>query len=262
MYYSNIGDVYTETNKFSEAEKYYTKALKFALEQSDSNDIARNYTQLADVSLSLKRPAQSIEYAIYSYNIAQRNQYNEHIENSSEMLSKAYYQIGDYKNAYNFFEINRMVNDTMNKQQFNADIIAMQTRFDVTQKEKTIQLLNENAMIQEQLIKRKNSLNYILLAGFILLGFSAFAFYNRYKLKQELKQVHLRNLIAADLHDDIGSTLSSIRMLSDIVSDKIKGDHADAADLLPQALDETHLRTLCTTPGQVCLPEASVASRI
>lgn len=232
MYYSNIGDVYTEMAKYPEAERYYKIALKFAEEQSDSNDLARNYTQLADVNFSLNNTDIAIQYAGTGYNIANRNQYNDQIVNSTEILSKAYYKIGDYQKAYHFFEINKSVNDTLNKKQFNADIIAMQTRFDVTQKEKTIQLLNENALIQQQLLKRKNSLNYILIAAFLLLGISAFALYNRYKLKQKLKEVQLRNSIAADLHDDIGSTLSSIRMYSDIVYNKVKSEHPDATPLL------------------------------
>ncbi len=232
MYHGNIGDVYMEQNKYTEAERYYSMGLKFALGQRDSNDIARNYSQLADVNLSLNKPELSIPFATNAYNIAKRNLYNEHIASSSNILSRAYYKKGDYKMAFDFLEKNRIVNDTLNKQQFNADIIAMQTRFDVTQKEKTIQLLNENAAIQEQLIKRKNSLNYILIAGFILLAISAFTIYNRYTLKQQLKEFQLRNSIAADLHDDIGSTLSSIRMYSDIVNEKIKEQHPDASSLL------------------------------
>lgn len=232
MYHSNIGDVYMEQNKYAEAERYYAMGLKFALDQRDSNDIARNYAQLADVNLRLNKPELSIQFASKAYNIAKRNFYNEHIASSSDILSKAYYKTGDFKMAFDFFELNRIVNDTLNKQQFNADIIAMQTRFDVTQKEKTIQLLNENAAIQQQLIKRKNSLNYILLAGFILVAITTFTIYNRYKLKQQLKEFQWRNIIAADLHDDIGSTLSSIRMYSDIVNDKIKAQYPDASSLL------------------------------
>ncbi len=232
MYHGNIGDVYMDLKKYREAERYYSMGLKFALDQNDSNDIARNYSQMADVNLSLDRGDLCIQYATKAFDISIRNFYNDHIVSSSALLARAYYITGDYKMAFDYFEKNRIVNDTLNKQQFNADIIAMQTRFDVTQKEKTIQLLNENATIQAQLIKRKNSLNYILIAGFILLGISAFTIYNRYKLKQQLKEFQLRNSIASDLHDDIGSTLSSIRMYSDIISDKIKVEHPDAASLL------------------------------
>lgn len=239
MHYSNMGDVYFEMGKFGNAERYYLQAMEFSKEQSDSNDLARLNAQLADVNLNLNNISEAIRFASIGYGIANRNKYLEQEQNSSGVLGKAFYRNGDYKLAYEYFNIHKTINDSINKQRFNADIVAMQTRFDVTQKEKDIaekvkdiQLLNDRSTAQQESLRRKNIINYLLFAAIILVGFSAFTIYNRYKLKQRLKEVQLRNNIAADLHDDIGSTLSSIRMYSDIVNDQIKDKTPDATILL------------------------------
>jgi signal transduction histidine kinase len=60
---------------------------------------------------------------------------------------------------------------------------------------------------------------YSLIAIGILLLFYAF---HKYRMQQAIKMERMRLRIASDLHDDIGSTLSSISMLSEIASQQEK----------------------------------------
>jgi signal transduction histidine kinase len=56
----------------------------------------------------------------------------------------------------------------------------------------------------------------VAVAGFIL-----FSIY-RYKVRELLRLERLRTRIATDLHDDVGSTLSSISILSDILAQQVE----------------------------------------
>lgn len=61
----------------------------------------------------------------------------------------------------------------------------------------------------------------------------------RYRLNQ-LRQIQIiRNKIAADLHDDVGSTLSSIRMYSDIVHRQVKDKSPEAVPVLEKMSDNS-----------------------
>ncbi len=62
---------------------------------------------------------------------------------------------------------------------------------------------------------------YILIVITILAG--AYIFY-RYRIRQILKLQEMRNKIARDLHDDIGSTLGSINLYSQIANAKLNGE--------------------------------------
>ena len=55
----------------------------------------------------------------------------------------------------------------------------------------------------------------------LLIASSLYATY-RYRLYQSLKLLNMRNKIASDLHDEIGSTLSSITVYSDIIEEREK----------------------------------------
>ncbi len=65
----------------------------------------------------------------------------------------------------------------------------------------------------------------------LLLAAAVYSIY-KYRLNQLLKLQSVRNKIASDLHDDVGSTLSSIRMYSDIVSSQVKDTNPQSTILL------------------------------
>jgi signal transduction histidine kinase len=62
---------------------------------------------------------------------------------------------------------------------------------------------------------------WFYLAVVILIVSAAYSFY-RYRIKQILKLQEVRNKIARDLHDDVGSTLGSINLYSQVAGVKLK----------------------------------------
>lgn len=71
---------------------------------------------------------------------------------------------------------------------------------------------------------------FIIAAILTTIGLS-YAIY-RYRLSQFIKISNIRNKIAGDLHDDIGSTLSSIGMYSEIVRNQVKQNSSVNDELL------------------------------
>lgn len=64
---------------------------------------------------------------------------------------------------------------------------------------------------------------WFLIAAALLIGFLIYSLY-RYRVAQLLKLERVRTRIATDLHDDIGSSLSQIAILSEVVRQKV-GDN-------------------------------------
>jgi signal transduction histidine kinase len=58
---------------------------------------------------------------------------------------------------------------------------------------------------------------YLLIACLI---FALYYTFYKYRQRQALKVERMRTRIASDLHDDIGSTLSSISMLSEMAKNQ------------------------------------------
>lgn len=89
-------------------------------------------------------------------------------------------------------------------------------------KQNQVLLLNQEKDIQSlQIKKQKQFRNYLLIGFALLIAVASFGYYS-YRTRQKLKLQMLRNKIASDLHDDIGSTLSSISIFSQMAQQQSK----------------------------------------
>lgn len=74
--------------------------------------------------------------------------------------------------------------------------------------------------------------------GLLILGVILY-FFRIYKLRNLIRLQQVRNEIAADLHDDVGSTLSNISFLGEMAKMKFAKNPADALPLLEKILENS-----------------------
>ncbi|HJW28634.1 MAG TPA: ATP-binding protein, partial [Saprospiraceae bacterium] len=91
-----------------------------------------------------------------------------------------------------------------------------------TEAKRQLDLLSKEGEIREIKLKKQTALKNYLLLGLLLLGLGSFFAYRYYLTNQMLKLQMLRNKIASDLHDDVGSTLSSISIFSEMAKEQSK----------------------------------------
>ncbi len=222
MFYSNISSLYSFIKQYSKAEANAKLALQYALEQGDEVDQANAYMNFAESYLPQKRIDEAIAAGLKAYAINDRYALIEEQVDAVKMLAEAYSENGNYKEANFYFRKSRDLNDSLTKKKFDEQIARMQTAFKMEEKNNEITLLTKDRQMQEQNLSRQR----LLITGSLLLSILAivaiFLLINRQRLKQRMKELQLRNEIASDLHDDVGSSLSSIHMLSEMASsDKI-----------------------------------------
>lgn len=98
--------------------------------------------------------------------------------------------------------------------------------------EREKELLVKESQLQASIAETQKMQRNSLIGGAALLLIIAVLFFNRYRSKQKQKQLSERMRISADLHDEIGSALSSINILSDIAINKLDSDKNAAQELV------------------------------
>lgn len=222
-YYTGMGYMYTELAKYREAEVYANKALGYATQQENNNQLASVYSLLGEIYFKQERfadAAKAVEKA-YSYSLEEVIPQQQQLAFS---LSGIYLMLGDHKNAYKYLTISNTLKDSITKETYNEQVASLKASFELKEKDKEIVLLSKDKELQQQKLFRQRTLFAGASALLVLVLAGVALLLSRSRLKQRMKELELRNQIAADLHDEVGSSLSSIHMLSQMANTNVEND--------------------------------------
>ena len=218
----------------------YDKALAFLRESMDANaSLKDQYLQegihfnYAEVYNALQKRDSAIFHARLAHDINVQLGNPLDISKSAELLSRLYEIAGEPAKALQYYKIYNSMQDSVVNDQLQKEGVKKELEYAYLKKQ------NEADQLHAQQLARKNLfaviLSFLLVTGVVI----GFVLRNRYQLKQQLKEVELRNRIAADLHDDVGATLSSISMYSSIVGNQVKSSDPQSAALLGKIISNS-----------------------
>ncbi|MBK7800834.1 MAG: tetratricopeptide repeat protein [Saprospiraceae bacterium] len=106
-----------------------------------------------------------------------------------------------------------------------------------------VKILEQDKLLNERQIQRQRILSQVLIGSIFISLVLGFLLFNRYQLKRKIAQqnslLKIRNNIAKDLHDEIGSTLTSINILSLVSSQSLDKDPLQAKEMLNQITQQS-----------------------
>lgn len=250
--YNNIGKVYLNIKKYLEAKQYLMNGLSLAKEIGGKENIKDAYDGLSKLDSAIGNYQQAlVHYKLYtdykdsmlnetsSKQIAQMKEQYESEKKDREILQLS----GDKQKLESEKQISALENEKIqalnlysrqqiellgNEKKLQLLQIEKEKADNAVQKAETdkkhgqLVVLNKEKDIQTlQLNKQKQTKNF-LIAGLILFAVLSFFVYRNYRTRHQLKLQTLRNKIASDLHDDVGSTLSSISIFSQMAQAQSK----------------------------------------
>ena len=213
LFHGNLSNIYFLMEHYPEAEKSADEAIKYANVQQNENLWAAMLYK-AEVYLKRKDYPQVINLMSKALPVFKAAEHTENIYFAADILAEAYYATGNFAKAVDFMKVGKEANDSLIKWKYDDDLAVLQTKFKVDEKDKAIQLMAKDKELQKQKLRQQWLLMIAASSIALLVIIGAWLLLNRYKLKQRMKELQLRNQIAADLHDEVGSSLSSINMLS------------------------------------------------
>lgn len=229
--YENLGDGFglkgdqTKNDRwFDSSLTYYQKALVTFLTLGSRFDVAYEKMKIGKAYNSLKKYAEAIPFLLDAFHLFDSSKDYSNSFATLDYLSNAYKGAGDYKKASESYEKMIEYNDTINTRNKNDAIASMLAKYETEKKDREIELLNIKNNLSS---KEVNRFKLIGLFSMICLGLAivlVISLLNRYRIKQQLKEARVRNQLAADLHDDVGSTLSSILLLSKMAQENTSPD--------------------------------------
>jgi two-component system, NarL family, sensor histidine kinase UhpB len=237
----NIGNIYFELKNFPLARKFFNECLSLSKEIGSKSDLKNTYANLAKLDSATGNWEEAYKnhklYILYRDSLL-----NE--DNSKKMLqTQLQYEFDKKEDSLHFIQAltnEKLKQQSLLNQQQQQSLLMKENLFTIMLSEKKLQqleleknqadygiqkaesekkqnellILNKEKAIQTLQLKKQKLLQTYLFLVLILFSILSVFIYKHYNTKQKLKLQTLRNKIASDLHDDVGSTLSSISIFS------------------------------------------------
>ncbi|MBK7854961.1 MAG: histidine kinase dimerization/phosphoacceptor domain-containing protein [Bacteroidetes bacterium] len=152
-----------------------------------------------------------------------------------QWLSKTHDALKNPSQSLHYFKLYSAVKDSVYNETAAMQLAEIETKYETEKKEKEIELLNKDNEIKSLALKKETMFRNSVIAGGVLLVIIGLLLFNRFRIAQEHKQQVERLRISSDLHDEVGSTLSSIGMISSYAATQLsENKQAEAKKLLTE----------------------------
>lgn len=227
--FTSIGKVYLDKGNFSKAEEYLRSSLLISEQLQSPLEVTLTQIELARLYSYTERPDEALQMSKDAYETSIKINFLKGKQLSSEQLSVAYEMKDDYQSALHYFKEYKNLSDTLFTLEEKKIIDNTQT-----------QIIIERETYDLKLKQDKESAFYtLLLVCFSILLVSAIIwfFYSR-KLRDRQHEITIRQKeleseqkiiystqnerirISQDMHDDLGTSLSGLRIFSEMLLNK------------------------------------------
>jgi two-component system, NarL family, sensor histidine kinase UhpB len=223
----NLGTVYFDKKDFTSALKQYEQSLSVAKRNSIISQIPYSYGALGASWIELNHLPKAKAYYDSTLSLALgTNPYL--VQDSYENLALIAESQGNHKQSLSYFKLFTALSDSLKEVENKSTAEEIEAKYQNASKQNEIELLKKDSELQQSKLKRQQANIIIIAIVFVSAIIIGFLLINRYRIMNRAKRLleieKVRNNIARDLHDDIGSTLSSINILSQVALTEKNGD--------------------------------------
>lgn len=235
MFQERLGDTYFALANYNNALNAYDIAYKTFNATKSEADMAYEALNVGKTLIKLKKYPEAENYLMLSYRVDDSLKMTNYTPDAAAQLAILYKAKGDWRRAYYWLEKQGALTDSLHLATQNEKTAQLQAKYEAVKKEKEIVLLKKDQELSRITVQRQEAIKQGVIISAVLLLLIAGLFVNRYRIVQRTKRFveleKVRNNIARDLHDDMGSALSSINIISKVALGHTNGDQRVSRDL-------------------------------
>ncbi len=214
------GIIYREKKDTTAALAAFDQAINLA-KKYDNPNLALEVQKSKDEFLPHPLKKNTLSDLLENLKTSEENQDSLQISNTLKELTSWYYGQRDYKQAFTYQQKHYEIEKAMYGPEVLNRMKQLENKYEVSQRENTIELLKKEKEINVSKLERQRIALFGSIGIVLLILIVAYLLFNRNRILQENRRIieleKVRNNIARDVHDDVGSTISSIQLISEIL---------------------------------------------
>lgn len=205
-------------------QKFYTKALEYYIQalalQEELNNTEAQASALNDIG-KLYYEQKEYKKAVLYFEKANLKATDSGVlrvqKDVFENLSSTYLALNNTANALIYYKQFIIIRDSIFNDENRKLTISKQLKYEYEKRALAYKMkTDEDKKLALAQVKQLKTQSYALSVSLVLLILVGVILFQRFQHNQKIKLYKLRDKIASDLHDDVGSALSSISMASGI----------------------------------------------
>lgn len=233
--YIDLGVMYLKQDNYNKALKYDFDALQLFKEIKFNWQFSFIYNNIAGVYLKQKKYNSAAGFLKKALLAAKTTGHSEYIKLSYETLEALDSAQGNFKQALKDYKLVITYRDSLINRENTKKTMQQQMQYEFDKKEDSTKAAEDKkeAIAKAEIRTQKTIRNFSYAGAFAMLSIASVGFYRykkRRKLQSQQEMLNERLRISRELHDDIGSTLGSISIYSEVAKSRSeKKENADEA---------------------------------
>jgi len=235
--YLFIGDNYLKQGNFPKALNNQLTALKIQEEIGDKNSIALSYTIIGAIYTGQNKYKDASAFYDRALSLSKGIGSLDLIGESYRGLAKLDSAQGNFNKALEHYKLYIAYRDSIENSENTEKLVALQMNYDFNKKQDSLNVVQakKDMAAQKELDKQilvRNRFIGVTITLLLFAGAAILFFIDRIQRNRKKQLEAVRARISRDLHDDMGSTLQSISVMSEIARMKSTSSSSESIPIL------------------------------